>query len=163
EQHVHRCGSRREGGKVDVLQGKIALELLEQAGLLVEPRVEIAGDAQPLPRLLRSETETARKRTPLVRPAFRAKPRHLCGDLQLPAVLRGVVSVVWVRVVVCRGPCGTTCMGGARGCARAGPRADSLSLVVISRPSLRSQATVVRIYPIPPAGGGRISPRHPKA
>ena len=101
EQHVHRCGSRHERGKVDLLQAEIAAELLEQAGPLVEPSIEIAGDMLPPVRLLRLDTEPARKRLPLLGPALRDKiaqslprppgsiaPCHWCTRCHLPS--RGI-------------------------------------------------------------------------
>src|SRR5262249_5271738 len=70
EQHIHWHGPLGERGKIDVLQGKIALELFDQAALFVEPGVEIARYAHPLVRLLRFQPEPARKRSPLRWTAF---------------------------------------------------------------------------------------------
>src|SRR6516165_6416396 len=97
KQHIDRRGPRRERGKINILQPEIALELLEQACLLVESSVEFTSYLQPSARLLGFETEPARKRPPLLRPPFRNKPRNLLPDLQIP--LRQTISV---RVVVYR-------------------------------------------------------------
>jgi hypothetical protein len=70
KQHVDRCSSRLKRGKVDLLQAEIAAELFEQAGLLVEPSIEIASHLLPSVRLLRLDSEPARKRLPRPRPAF---------------------------------------------------------------------------------------------
>src|SRR5262245_21183726 len=84
EQHVHRCGPRRERGKINVFQPEIASELLEQARLLVEPSVEFASHLQPSVRLLGFETEPTRDRPPLLRPPFRHEPRHRLPARHLP-------------------------------------------------------------------------------
>src|ERR1019366_7331991 len=81
EQHIHRRGSRRKRGKVDILQSEVTVELLEQAGLFVEASIEIASHALPPARLLRFDAEPARQRLPLPRPTLRNKIRNLLRDL----------------------------------------------------------------------------------
>src|SRR6516225_10237597 len=81
KQHIHRRGPRRERGKVNILQLEIASELLEKARLLVESSVEFTSHLQPSARLLGFETEPARKRPPLLRPAFSNKPGNFFPDL----------------------------------------------------------------------------------
>src|SRR6516162_1368538 len=81
EKHVHRRGPLRERGKINIFQSGIASKLLEEASLLVEPSVEFASHPQPSARLLGFETDPARKRPPLLRPAFRNKPGNFFADL----------------------------------------------------------------------------------
>src|SRR6516225_4108784 len=95
EKHVHRRGPLRERGEINIFQSEIASKLLEEAGLLVEPSVEFASHLQPSARLLDFETEPARKRPPLLRPAFRDKPGNFFPDLYVP--LRQTIGV---RVVI---------------------------------------------------------------
>jgi len=57
KEHIDRRGARLQRGEIDFLQLKIASELLEKAGALVEASVEIGGNSQPAGGLLPFKAE----------------------------------------------------------------------------------------------------------
>src|SRR5262245_1427693 len=156
DQHVHRCGPRRERGKINVFQPEIAWELLEQARLLGEPSVEFASHLQPSARLLGFETEPTRERPPLLRPPFRNEPRNFLPDLQVPLRQTIGVRVVVYRLVVFIGPNHSTNMVAAVVFALGATRPEPCSLDQDLGARIDEEALVDSGFPVLPHAKGDV-------
>src|SRR6516164_4835746 len=156
EQHVHRRSPRRERGKINIFQPEIASELLEQAGLLVEPSVEFASHLEPSARLLGFETEPTRERAPLLRPPLRTEPRNLLPDLQVPLRQTISVRIVVYRLVVFVGSNDSTNMVAAIVFALSATRPEPCGLDQNLGARIDEEALVASGFPVLPHAKGDV-------